>query len=86
MNTFEIIVLVECIVALTLFVVIIVMAVTTKRRKDTNVVVEVTAPRQDRLYDPYGLYAPVSEEELRLIDEQARAYVEKQHHGRNSAR
>lgn len=74
MSNLEIIVLAECIAAIILVIFVIGFAAFLKRRKLKRIEV---LTQTGGLYDPYGLYAPVTDEDIKFIDEQARALVEK---------
>ena len=90
-DVYEVILLVECIIAIILVFVIIALAVSLKKRrqmkeKAVTVTVPAPAPKPEPapvrtvkvLYDPNGMYAPVTAEQLKRMDARAKAFVDKQ--------
>ena len=61
MNTLEIIAICEAVAAIVIILIVIAVAAALKMRRKGK----------DRLYDPYGLYAPITAEQLAEIDKAA---------------
>ena len=61
MNTLEIIAICEAVAAIVMILVVIAVAAALKMRRKGK----------DRLYDPYGLYAPITAEQLAELDRAA---------------
>ena len=81
MNTYETIIVIECVAVIVFLFIIIAVSASIKKRKKQK--------QQERMmshglvYGQDGLYVPVTEEEMRLMQEQAKAYAEMQYNGNN---
>ena len=65
MSTLEIVAICEAVAAIVLIMIVIAVTAALKMRKKGK----------DRLYDPYGLYAPITAEQLAEIDRAAAMVV-----------
>ena len=80
MDGLEIFVVIECVLAILLLFIIIAVASSIKKRRKKQQEIMLS---RGLMYGQNGLYAPVTEEEMRLIQEQANAYSEQQYNDNN---
>lgn len=87
MSNLEILILTECILAMFLALVVLIMAALIKKYKLKRVEVvkevekaPVVREYRYKLYDPDGFSVPITKEELALIDAQAKTYFANQPH------